>query len=100
MSDLGKRKFRSDKLRVEMQLHMYQLGQLGGSQGKLDRASEEYRLNDRLGFRAGETSRRVYSFTILKMWTIFLRVLAVAKPISDHNRDYMLSELAARYATE
>ena len=44
----------TDNLRVGMQLHMYQLGQFGGSNVQVDWASGDYRFNDRLGFRAGK----------------------------------------------
>ena len=44
----------NDNLRVGIQLHMYQLGQLGGSNIQVDWASGDYRVNDHLGFRAGK----------------------------------------------
>jgi hypothetical protein len=44
----------TDSLRVGIQLHMYQLGQLGGSNVQIDWASGDYKVNDRLGFRAGK----------------------------------------------
>jgi hypothetical protein len=44
----------TDKLRVGIQLHMYQLGQLGGPNLQVDWASGDYRVNDHLGFRAGK----------------------------------------------
>src|ERR1035438_5400859 len=44
----------TDKLRVGIQLHMYQLGQLGGPNIHVDWASGDYRVNDHLGFRAGK----------------------------------------------
>src|SRR2546425_452596 len=37
-----------------IQLHMYQLGDLGGSNIQVDWASGDYKLNDYLGFRAGK----------------------------------------------
>src|SRR5271168_5256558 len=40
----------SDKLRVGIQLHMYQLGQLGGPNIEVDWASGDYRVNDYFGF--------------------------------------------------
>src|ERR1700691_4789385 len=43
----------TDKLRVGIQLHMYQLGQLGGPNVHVDWVSGDYRVNDHLGFRAG-----------------------------------------------
>ena len=44
----------TDKLRVGIQLHMYQLGELGGSNVQVDWASGDYRVNDHFGFRAGK----------------------------------------------
>jgi hypothetical protein len=44
----------SDNLRVGMQLHMYQLGELGGSNVFIDWASGDCKVNDRLGIRAGK----------------------------------------------
>jgi hypothetical protein len=44
----------TDSLRVGIQLHMYQLGQLGGPNIQVDWASGDYRINDYLGFRAGK----------------------------------------------
>jgi hypothetical protein len=40
----------SDHLRVGIQLHMYQLGDLGGPNIQVDWASGDYRVNDHLGF--------------------------------------------------
>jgi len=44
----------SDNLRVGIQLHMYQLGQLGGPNLQVDWASGDYRFNDEIGIRAGK----------------------------------------------
>ena len=44
----------NDNLRIGIQLHMYQLGQLGGPNIQVDWASGDYRVNDHLGFRAGK----------------------------------------------
>jgi hypothetical protein len=44
----------TEKLRVGMQLHMYQLGQFGGSNVQVDWASGDYRFNDHLGVRVGK----------------------------------------------
>jgi len=44
----------SDKLRVGIQLHMYQLGDLGGANVQVDWATGDYKLNEQLGFRAGK----------------------------------------------
>jgi hypothetical protein len=44
----------SDNLRVGIQLHMYQLGEFGGSNVQVDWASGDYRVNDHFGIRAGK----------------------------------------------
>src|SRR6202050_222357 len=44
----------ADNLRIGMQLHMYQLGQFGGSNVMVDWALGDYRVNDHFGIRAGK----------------------------------------------
>jgi hypothetical protein len=44
----------ADNLRVGIQLHMYQLGEFGGSNVQVDWASGDYRVNDHFGIRAGK----------------------------------------------
>jgi len=44
----------SDRLRIGIQLHMYQLGQLGGPNIQVDWASGDYRLNDYFAVRVGK----------------------------------------------
>jgi hypothetical protein len=44
----------TDNLRVGVQLHMYQLGEFGGSNVFVDWASGDYRVNDHFGIRAGK----------------------------------------------
>jgi hypothetical protein len=39
----------TEKLRVGMQLHIYQLGTLGGDHWQIDWASGDYRFNDHWG---------------------------------------------------
>src|ERR1700733_3331374 len=43
-----------DNLRVGIQLHMYQLGEFGGSNVQVDWASGDYRVDDHFGIRAGK----------------------------------------------
>jgi hypothetical protein len=43
-----------DNLHVGVQLHMYQLGEFGGSNLQVDWASGDYRVNDHFGIRAGK----------------------------------------------
>ncbi len=44
----------ADNLRVGIQLHMYQLGEFGGSNIQVDWASGDYKVNDHFGIRAGK----------------------------------------------
>ena len=44
----------NDNLRVGMQLHMYEMGQLGEPGVDLDWVSGDYKVNDQFGFRAGK----------------------------------------------
>lgn len=44
----------SDKLRIGVQLHFYQLGEFGAQNVGIDWASGDYKVNDRIGFRAGK----------------------------------------------
>ena len=44
----------ADNLRVGIQLHMYELGEFGGSNVQVDWASGDYTVNDHFGFRAGK----------------------------------------------
>jgi hypothetical protein len=44
----------SDRLRVGIQLHMYQLGEFGGVEPQVDWASGDYKVNEHFGFRAGK----------------------------------------------
>src|SRR5579863_5154301 len=44
----------SDKLRVGVQMHMSQLGEFGGPDLKVDWASGDYRVNDKVGFAVGK----------------------------------------------
>ena len=45
----------SDNLRVGIQIHMYQLGQLGGPSLHVDWASGDYKVNDYFGVRAARS---------------------------------------------
>jgi hypothetical protein len=66
----------TDKLRVGIQLRMYQLGQLGGPNAEVDWASGDYRLNDYFGIRAGKVKTVIGLFNdsqdidALFLWTL------------------------------
>ncbi len=69
----------SPALRVGIQLHTYQLGDLGGSNIQVDWASGDYRLNDYLGFRGGKVktapagSQHISRFTTTTEYAQFER---------------------------
>jgi hypothetical protein len=52
----------SDNLRAGIQLHMYQLGQLGGPGVRVDWALGDYKVNDYFGVRAGKVKTIVGLF--------------------------------------
>jgi hypothetical protein len=66
----------TDSLRVGIQLHMYQLGQLGGANIQVDWASGDYRVNDHFGIRAGKVKTVIGLFNdsqdvdTLFLWTL------------------------------
>ena len=45
----------TDKLRLGIQLHMYQMGSFGGPNMVVDWASGDYKVNDHFGIRAGRS---------------------------------------------
>jgi len=52
----------SDKLRVGVQMHMYQLGDFGGPNLQVDWASGDYRVNDQVRFSVGKVKTVVGLF--------------------------------------
>jgi len=44
----------AERMRVGIQLHMYQMGQIGGPNLLVDWVSGDYKISDRLGVRAGK----------------------------------------------
>src|SRR5271165_2031397 len=44
----------TDNLRIGIQLHMFQMGSIGGPNVVVDWASGDYKFNDHLGIRAGK----------------------------------------------
>jgi hypothetical protein len=84
----------TDKLRVGIQLHMYQLGEFGGSNVGVDWASGDYRLNDRFGFRAGKIKTVFGLFNDSQdVEPVFLWILLPQSMYPIDNRSFMLSEL-------
>lgn len=84
----------SDSLRVGIQLRMYQLGQLGGPSLQIDWASGDYRVNDRLGFRAGKVKTVIALFNDSQdVDALFLWTLLPQGVYPVDNEGYFLSHL-------
>ncbi|HLM81478.1 MAG TPA: hypothetical protein VK302_12710 [Terriglobales bacterium] len=84
----------TDKLRVGIQLHMYQLGQLGGPNIQVDWASGDYRVNDHLGFRAGKVKTVMGLFNDSQdVDSIFLWILLPQAIYSIDNKSFFLSHV-------
>jgi hypothetical protein len=82
----------SDKLRVGIQLHMYQMGQIGGPQVLIDWASGDYKMNDNLGFRLGKVKVPFGLFNDSQdVDALFLWVLLPQCNYPDDNRDFNLA---------
>ena len=84
----------TDKLRVGIQVHMYQMGEFGGPNLMVDWASGDYRVNDKLGFRAGKVKVPFGLYNDSQdVDSLFLWVLLPQSLYPDDNRDYDLAEL-------
>lgn len=84
----------SDNLRVGIQLHMFQLGQLGGPNIRVDWASGDYRINDFLGFRGGKVKTVMGLFNDSQdVDAIFLWTLLPQCSYPVDNEGFFLSHL-------
>jgi hypothetical protein len=84
----------TDKLRVGIQLHMNQLGQLGGPNLQADWASADYRINDRFGFRAGKVKTVMGLFNDSQdVDAVFLWTLLPQGIYPNDNEGFFLSHL-------
>ena len=84
----------TDNLRVGIQLHMFQMGQLGGPEIVVDWASGDYKFNDRLGFRAGKVKIPIGLFNDSQdVDSLFLWILLPQSAYPIDNRDFNLSVL-------
>ena len=84
----------TEKLRVGMQFHMYQLGQFGGSNVQVDWASGDYRFNDHLGVRVGKIKTPLGLFNDSQdVDSLFLWVLLPQAMYPADNRGFNLAEL-------
>jgi len=86
----------TDNLRVGMQVHMYQMGQIGGPRIAVDWASGDYQVNDRLGFRAGKIKIPMGLYNDAQdVDSVFLWTLLPQAIYPVDNRDYDLALLGA-----
>jgi hypothetical protein len=84
----------TDNLRVGIQLHMYQLGQLGGPNIMVDWASGDYRFNDQFGIRAGKVKTVLGLFNDSQdVDSIFLWSLLPECAYPADNESFFLSHL-------
>jgi hypothetical protein len=84
----------TDNLRVGIQLHMYQLGELGGPNVQVDWASGDYRVNDHLGFRAGKVKTPLGLFNDSQdVDAIFLWILLPQSSYPVDNKSFYLSHV-------
>ncbi len=84
----------TEKLRIGIQLHMYQLGQFGGPNLQIDWASGDYRVNDYLGFRAGKVKTVLGLFNDSQdVDAIFLWILLPQSTYQVDNKSFLLAHL-------
>jgi len=84
----------TDNLRVGVQLHMFQMGQVGGPNVQLDWASGDYQVNDNLGFRAGKVKIPLGLYNESQVVDpLFLWILLPQSIYPTDNRDFDLAVL-------
>jgi len=84
----------TEKLRAGIQLHMYQLGQLGGPRLQMDWASADYRINDHFGIRAGKVKTVLGLFNDSQdVDAIFLWTLLPQCSYPVDNKSFFLAHL-------
>jgi hypothetical protein len=84
----------SDNLRAGIQLHMYQLGQLGGPNIQVDWASADYRVNDHFGIRAGKVKTVMGLFNDSQdVDAVFLWILLPQSVYPIDNEGFFLAHL-------
>jgi hypothetical protein len=88
----------SDNMRVGIQLHMYQMGQIGGPNVLVDWASGDYKLNDRVGVRGGKIKIPMGLFNDSQdVDSLFLWTLLPQSNYPDDNRDFNLAALGGEF---
>jgi len=84
----------SERLRVGMQLHMYQMGELGGPNVLVDWALGDYKVSDQLGFRGGKVKVPMGLFNDSQdVDSLFVWTLLPQGCYPDDNRDFDLALL-------
>jgi hypothetical protein len=82
----------SDNLRFGIQLHMYQMGQIGGPYMEVEWASGDYKINDQLGFRAGRVKIPLGLYNDSQVVDpLFLWILLPQCTYPNDDRDFHLS---------
>jgi hypothetical protein len=88
----------SDKLRVGIQMHMYQLGDFGGPNPQVDWATGDYKVNEHFGFRAGKYKLPVGLFNdtqdvdAVHLWALLPQAI-----YPTDNRSFTLSALGGEF---
>lgn len=84
----------TDNLRAGIQLHMYQLGDLGGAYLQIDWASLDYRVNDHFGIRAGKVKTPIGLFNDSQdVDAVFLWVLLPQGAYPIDNKGFLLAHV-------
>ena len=84
----------TDKLRLGIQLHMYQLGQLGGPHLQIDWASADYRFNDHFGIRGGKVKTVLGLFNDAQdVDAVFLWILLPQAIYPIDNKSFFLAHV-------
>jgi hypothetical protein len=84
----------TDSLRAGVQLHMYQLGTLGGAHLQVDWASADYKFNDYFGVRAGKVKTVIGLFNDCQdIDSLFLWTLQPEGVFPVDNEGYFLSHV-------
>jgi len=84
----------SDKMRVGIQLHMYQMGQIGGPNVLVDWVSGDYKVNDHFGVRGGKIKVPLGLFNDSQdVDSLFLWTMLPQSNYPDDNRDFDLAVL-------
>jgi hypothetical protein len=84
----------SDNLRVGMQMHMYEMGQIGGPNVVIDWASGDYTFSDQFGVRAGKVKLPLGLYNDSQdVDSLFLWVLLPQSTYPVENRDFELALL-------